>query len=319
MKTKTIGATLKYLREKSGLTQKELVREDSPTERLCDLSHYAKIEQGRKSVGSQLLFQILDRLGVSFAEFEVIQHGGGLQRFKDEFEQLWEIGYKKDYQTVGAMLDALKSKDYCNTDVLSIMQALQLADGVLLSSRDKKHNESLTLLYNALKTTAASVFTERNKLDYEIITSIAFGINEYRIMNMIANVIEILGNHQYATEVSKAIVASLENDSTSRDIKKKLLPSTYFNLSIKILRECDYAGALPIIERGLEFCYSTNEIKVLGKLLWNKGEVIHALHDSIQASSWFEKAYHHSILCGNSSLAKNMKDIALERYNISLG
>jgi len=193
-----------------------------------------------------------------------------------------------------------------------------LCESIVLSGLDKDHAASLEMLFNALKITTSKIVAKNNTINCKQISKFKLSMNEYRILKELANVKVDLGLLQEVAEIHTAVITSLENQETLHDIKKKLLPTSYFNLSNLLLRQEAYNEALSISEQGLIFSRQYKEFKLLGELQCNMGIASQCLGDTKQAKLLLSQSYNTFISCGEDKLACLLKKAVKERYDIDI-
>jgi len=312
--TITKGQLIKELREARGKSHKtlaELAR--------CSKSTVIRIEKNITQPSDYTLTNLLSVLSVTREEFDARLYGADLKWFNEDFLRIWDAGYAEDFATMEKMHEDLKCKPYYNPEILAMKQALLLCDSVILRTRDKNYKAALATLHKALKLTTSKLLTKKNTVRYENLKNLVITLNEYRILKLIANNMDDTGQQQQAIELYQAIIVSLENKPASYELQKRLLPTTYFNLSTTLLDENEYSKSLEVTECGLKFCSSVNEFKLNGEFFWNKGRAYFGLKDIAQATLWFQHSYNTVANNGKHDIAEYLKNVSQEKYGITIG
>jgi len=307
-----IGIVLKQLRNGKGLSQTLLANLIN-----CSKMTIIRIENGERLPQPYTLHQMLSALDISHEDFDALLNGTNMLQFNQDFAHIWDVCFAGDYKTMSDMLNELKTKEYCNVERLDIAQALLLCDSIILASNEK-YNESLDVLYSALQKTTSKNLIKQNAINCAKVKKSTFSMNEYRILKEIANVKADLGEKQEAIKIFEALMVSLESETANYEIKKKLLPSIYFNMSCILLDDELYTKAFDVIEKGLQFSKITKEFKVIGELIWNKGRVLYNTNNIEQATVLFQQSYIHFVNCEDDMTAKRLKKVAKEKYNITI-
>lgn len=306
------GALLKNLRKGKKLTQEQLANG------ICSTKQLGEIERGNAEPSPTILYKLLFVLGVDYEEFMPMLYGKDMRLFNQDFARIWDAGYDEDYQQMSVLLTALWKQPYCDKNIPVVNQALLLCKCVLLSNFDKNDEAALPLLYDALRLTAPSIISGDNAINLKRVTTCIFSMNEYRILKIIANILDDLGEGSKALELHKALITSLERETTHYEIQKKLLPTIYFNVSNIWLNKDSYDNALVFANQGLDFSIATKEFKVLGELFWNKGRAFHGMNEMEQAALFFQKSYDTFAHRGEDSTTTRLKRIAKEKYGIGI-
>lgn len=307
----------KELRHRKGLTQGQLSGEGTD-HRICSKKTIGRIENGEGTPSPSVLSKLLSVLDVSYDEFQSLIYDEDIRAFNQDFARIWDVGYNKDYLKMDEMLQILNKKPYCVKHIPVVSQALLLGKGVLLSRLHKDDERALEVLLYSLQKTAPNVVSKNNDIILTQIHKRSFSLNEYRILKIVANIKAAAGKGQEALDLSYAIVVSLECEATSYEIRKKLLPTAYFNTSNTLLKNELYAQALDVATRGIDFCLSIKELKVNGELFWNKGRALHGMGDLRQATVFFQKALNFFIGHDADHTALSLINTAKDKYGIIL-
>ena len=313
-----LGSIFKTLREGKKLTLAQLSGEGTDF-KICSAKTITRLEQNGRIPNSGILHKLLSVLDVTVEEFEAMAFGGNMKKFNDDFVRIWAVGYDSNYDKMDEMLKTLRKQVYCDESIPTISQAIQLCKGTLLYEASKKLQAASVVLTNALKATAPNVVNNDNNLCLNKIRKQTFSMNEYRIIKTLACIMDDLGERSGAIKLFDTIITSLEREATSYEMRKKLLPTSYFNLSNMLLEDRLYLQALEVAERGLNFCFETKEYKEDGKLHWNKGRAYHGLNDLEQSNLFFQKSHDIFVSRNDTSTAQRLKETALTKYKTTIG
>jgi len=309
---KTVGAFIKEKRKQKSLTQKELAQM-AP----CSIKTLQRIEQGIVTAYMHTIHQILPILDISFEDFECMCYGVDIRIFYSEVERTWDKGVAEKYDEMAELVIKLKEQ-YGELNRPTIKQVVLLLEGAVLCDKYNDCDASLTTMYKALKLTATGIVSNANSINCQKVSDRIFNLHEYRILRFIAILHAMLGEVNKSLELNKAIVVSLEKDTNDYGVQKKLMPAMYFNLSNDMINNHDYAGALVLVEKGLNCCYQTNEFTHLGNLLWNVGKASYYLGNIKKATASFKESYSFFISKKKHDTAKHLQAIAKENYKVIL-
>jgi len=315
---KKAGEVIKQLRKQKGLSQGELVKSDNPSESICSVKTLRRIEQGKTAPSIYELKRILVGLGVSIAEFEALVDGQDMLVFQNDFEEITELFFDKQFEEADKRLKLLKSQKYCDTNNPIIAQALLLGDGLQKYFYNDK-NGALETYYVALCITAPSVVQEIRELKCKSIVNNTFALNEYRLINGILGIIWMQGGGEqlnFAIEVYNITKKSILSSTVDSNTRCKLLPIIYYNLSECLIKGGYFKEGLTIVEEGIKFCRRVNTFRIFGYLLYNRARAQYWLGDKEDAIKGFKHAYDTFISFNHIKLAERTKKSVAEKYQI---
>ncbi|MCL2285337.1 MAG: helix-turn-helix transcriptional regulator [Firmicutes bacterium] len=315
---KSIGAIIKSLRTQKQLSQKELCKSGT-LDQICTVRHLMRIEKGTHSPYPEVLNRLLSVLGVNIAEFQALLYDNDLRQFNNDFEEIWSAGFVNNHQAYNSKLEELKDKDYCNTSIPSITQALMLLEANAAFKVTQDHNVVLDMLYEALRITTSKVLSKDNIVNCQKVNEPNFTINEYRIIKLMAVVKAKLGQPEEAIEINEALIASLKRSSICYNTRNKLMATVYFNLSNNLLSKDRYDEAFGVIEEGIAFCEKAKEYKVIGELRYNKARFYYLTGDMEQAKIHFKESYDTFTTLMEHKNAEYVKLTAKNKYSIEIG
>lgn len=316
-KTNKVGSLIKKLREEKKLSQLELA-ELLPGGYICTREHLGRIERGEKEPTPHIINKLIAALGLSDAEFYNMLHGTDMTKFENDFSQIWITGFKGDWQTSEKMLHELKSKDYCNMQVPAIAQAILLCEATILSGLHKRYKEAIDTLHRALQKTIAKDLFINGKPDYKFIRQHSFSINEYRILKHYEAMKIRTNKLTEAIDISKAIIASLENEETDFITQRKLLPTSYHNLSTSLIKTNVYEEALELAEKGIKLCHKIKKFSTLGHHQYNVAAALHGMGNIEQARLMFQQSYDTHINQGDYETAESERKEMMGQYGIDI-
>jgi len=280
------GKLIKEIRLEQGLTRKMLCEMSID---MCTADHLGKIENGKTGLNTRTLYPILNNLNTRIDEFYIRLYGQGIQECINDFNIAWDLAYEKGYQVLSTFLDELKSKDY-DMSIPIIKQIVLLCDGIIHKNVLKEHHKAYEIMMKALLLTSLpNIFHNKSIIPKHIATN-SFSINEYRILISMANLKSKMGSIKKATNILSAICSSLERKTTKHDVRKKLTPIVYFNLSNRLISMKSYAKAFDIADKGISFCLNKNEFKELGFFHVNKARALYYMDRIEEATRCFENS-----------------------------
>jgi len=308
------GETFKRIRRQKGFSIEALSEASA-----VSVSTIKRLESGKYEPQLFNLRRLLSTLGATLEDLFQLMHGVDIEMFNADFARIFDAGFKRDVQKMSELFDELKTKPYCNPQIPFIKQALLLIEANISTKNNSNYNAHLALYYEALSITMPSkIFNDSSELIYEDIVRYKLSMNEYRILKGISNSYSRLGDIQKAINTYEMILLSLESDNANYEIKKKQLPTTYFNLSNLLLDDRQCVKALEIIDKGIDFCLSTAELKVISHLRWNKGRALFYLGETKLATDFFQTAYSQCKDVEDESMLSTLRKSAETEYFILL-
>jgi len=306
------GHRLKVLRKQKGLTQKELSK-NGKLDQICTARHLRKIENGEAEPTATVLGQLLSVMGVTVAQFtDMITHEKILD-FNNAFSVVWGLMYDRKFVEAQEKLDKLREESYCDTTIPHIKQALLLCEGIIMRRLHGDVEKSDKILYEALKVTFAKLKADAQVYTKEEITAIegkALSHNEYRILNLIGITRGERGQPEEWIKILKAMLASLHENKIDQEIRNRLLPTIYFNLTNALLETGQYQECIEVCDKGIAFCVEIKTSKTHGELIHNKGSALFRFGNVDAATDMFERSYNYFVHGGNMKAAEMAKDIA---------
>ena len=308
----TIGTALAHFRKQKGYTQQVLA--DIST---VSKATIARAESGVSDPRQDNLKLLLEALEVTSVEFENYRQGLDHNSFNEVFNQAWDIASSGNMPLLKEKILEIKADTRFSMDTPSVAQGVLLLESIVLKEADKRYKDSISKLHQALEITAP-VLVKNNDIVTRNIKAKPYGLQEYRILKQISVVLSEMKRDKETMAIELAVLESLEHIRTPYSIKKKLLPSSYFNLSNDLLHIEDYNAALEVINHGLDFCKSTGEIKFIGQLLSNKGLCLCELESLEIAIPFLKSGYQTLLLHDRIQQAARLQTSLLEDYNLDI-
>ena len=313
-----LGLFLKHQRLEKGFTRKQLV-EFGAEFGICSENQLARIENGKCSPSTGTLQTILNALDTRMEDFFHKMNSQNIQMFNNHFNVMWDIVHEKGYNVFEEHLSELKCKEYCDTSEPVIEQAILLCEGIICKNILKNPHKSYEILLEALQLTASKNIVRYETIDYKFVATNSFSLNEYRILTVMANSKNKIGSYEEATKGLEAICFSLERKDTGYDVKKKLLPLTYYNLSVLLIKTHKNIEASKIADKGIAFCLNTKEFKQLGSLYVNKAHAlyhINSIKNTTEYLHYFQLAYDTFVTQGNHAKAELVRNELVKNHDI---
>lgn len=310
-----IGNTIRQLRERKNMSQAELCKPDF-ADKICSMRHLSRIENGETTPHPRTLYRLLEGLGVSLSEFTHLIAEPDIANFQHDFSEIWDLLFEKRYEKAASLLDALKTKPYCNIDNPLIEQALLMCDASFVDAKNN-NNGCLTHLHKAMRLTSPHVF-ENNELSHNYISRNMFTLNEYRILMYFAIIKSRLGFTNECILTLSAMCESLNNKKIDVEIKNRLLPTIYYNLSDELIDSKCYEEALSYCEKGISLCKKAKNYKTLPHLYYSIAKVFIILGNKDRAEENFRQSYNIFSAHGDNETALQVKKLVATKYNLWL-
>lgn len=312
-----IGAALCLLRKQKGLSRITLSGENTPDKYICCVKQLGKIERGDVTPSVKTLNLLLTALGTNLVAFSHLTNPQVMIDFHRDFSEIWDKCFKGHYDDLTLLLKELKSKFYNEVENPIIKQAILLLDGLMMEKVNNNYHESLNILHQALYITAPNTL-KKGKIDYAFISKNTFTIYEYRILKLIALNFKNKKQFHETLKLLNTLCKSLCTNKTDVEIRNRLLPNIYYNLSNVLLSEESYEIALDTSMKGVKHCRKTQHLKVLPLLLYNVAKSHFFQGDKLKAVEVFQQSHQASLINGNTIEAEHTKITVAKKYNIFL-
>jgi len=304
--TKTLGAYLKNVRTSRKMSRKDVIMLRN-NEVICSENHLADIENGKCSPSSEILNMLLIKLGISYDGIMEIVYGVSFTAFMNKFAQAWDMVYVDGFEKHIMIIEELKNNKDFDQSIPTIKQAILLLEGCVEMQYRKNYTRSIELHKEALELTVKKSF-KNNLVQLSRIENHFFSLIEYRLLKCLAISYASLFMRDEAIDLFYVIQDSLENSHSPYSLKKLLLPSIYFNLSILLYKVNRIADSYSVATQGIEFCNMSREYKELPKLLSHQGLTLHYLHRQDEALASFKSAHSFYIAHNNLERAKYLSE-----------
>jgi tetratricopeptide (TPR) repeat protein len=153
-------------------------------------------------------------------------------------------------------------------------------------------------------------------LDFKFLSNNVFTLNEYRIIKLISITLCDRGQAYDGIMILDALNESLCNKKVGIEIKNRLLPNTYYNLSDALIDVNNYQLALNACDNGVKFCRQAKNCKMLPYLFYNMGKAQFKMGHKTQAEESFKEAMLAFCVHGNKETAERAGKMIAEKYQI---
>lgn len=300
-----IGSAILYFRETYQISQIRLSRG------LCSVATLSRIETGERDADGLLLEALLERLGKTPNEFELV---------------LTELDYLL-YQRREDIRRAIRDKE-CKeaADLLSQYE----------KSADTKSNVHMQFIVNCKallnELTGGAVETTielfMKAIDYTVPNFKAYKINDYFLsnseLNIIIDAIQRMIAAGMTLKARELLIPVLDYLDSHRSMEEsnRLYPKVAYIAGMLYMQDKDLTRALEISTRGLEKCKGNRSMEYVGELYFIKArasEIIYknhgeyALHKK-ECMKLFLEAYYTLDFCGELPTAEQVKTHLQEEY-----
>jgi transcriptional regulator with XRE-family HTH domain len=311
-----LGTVLRQLRLKRNMTQEELCKSDNPSERICSTKQLRRIEKGQCEPSPLILNRLLAALGITTLEFIHLVDNQDMIHFQNDFSIIWDLFFENKYKEANLLLTELKTKPYCNMESPVVKQSMLLCNGFMLWDAEK-NEECLNILHEALCITSPFLL-KNNSLNHEVIADNPLALTEYRILKLIAITMHHMGQLETKIIILDSMCESLQNKKIDVEIRNRLLPNIYYNLSDALIEDNNYQSAFLICEKGIKLCKQTKSFKMLPYLLYNKAESLLFIDTRARAIKGFKQSHKTFLLYGDEKTAAHVKEVIAGKYQIPI-
>ena len=261
---------------------------------------------------------LLKALQTSLAEFEERVYGIDTRQFDADFSKIWNQFFNGSYEKGEDLYKTLLDKPYCVLSKPAIRQATMLIETRLLSEVKKDFAQALQVGKEALGITDKDLQDATGNIILENIAIKTYTLAEYRLLFQIAVATDRTGDASTASSIYQALVDALDDESKNYNIRKKLLPAMFANLSSHLFKQERYDELYHYSKRGLAFCADVNEHKAEGCLLNFHAIALQESGRPTEALPLFKKPCAVFAHRGDLKRYQQVKDGVRERYNIDL-
>lgn len=310
----TSGSIIRKLRKESGLTQAQLSKHGQKNE-ICSERHLRRIENGDTEPTPFILNKILKVLGVSSSDFaRMLDDDESVTEFLYEMSSIWSLALDARYEEAAEILEKLKANDKYDKNNPKIAQSILMYEGSVVKNFHNNYELSAKMLYEGICLTVPSAKSkdDEGSLNYSVIARRSCSWIEYRMLLLLANSNCELGNLEGALDICDAVMKSLNRKETDGDIRSRLRPVVFFNLSEVYLKKGFYEEALEASSMGIaEYKYVFIE-----RLLQSKAKALYCMNNTKDAATAFRQAHEVFKLQQRGNLAEIFKNEVAEKYQI---
>lgn len=257
MENNKIGSAIQYFRETYQISQSKLCRG------LCSVATFSRIEAGERDVDSLLLEALLERLGKTPNQFEIILSDVDYILYQNREEVKRQINNKNSETAQGLLIEYEKSaasKGSVHMQFIMNYRALlnELFGGTV--------EDTVELLKDAISCTVPDFMTSRIK-DYYLSNS---------ELNIIIDIIKRLisvGMIEKAKEILDQVLEYLGEHKLMEE-NNRLYPKVAVIASQLYIQEKNYQRALEMCNKGLEMNKGSRKMDFLGELFLIKAQAI---------------------------------------------
>lgn len=298
-----IGTAIQYFRETYQVSQSKLCKG------LCSIATLSRIESGERDVDSLLLETLLERLGKTPNQFELILTDFDYESYqkREELEHLIENKRLEEANLLLASYEkmaSLKGKVHKQFIVRSKALLNELQDG--------KVERTLELLMDAITYTVPGF--KANKIQEYYLSNLELNI----IVDIIQRMISI-GKRSRAKELLYQTLGYLDSHN-SMEKNNRLYPMVAILASKLLLHNNEYEEALKLCNKGLDKTKGSRKLDFLGNLYLMKAQTTEAIQKVNNALNLDEcrklylQAYYVFEFCDENENAEKIKQHLQEEY-----
>ena len=298
-----LGVAIQYFRETYQVSQFRLCKG------LCSIATLSRIESGERDVDSLLLETILERLGKTPNQFELILTDLDY-KFYQKREALKSLIKNKQIEEVESLLNTYEKMAYKKGNVHK--QFIMRCKALLNELQGGEINITLDLLMQAITYTVPGFKT--NKIQEYYLSNSELNI----IIDIIQRLIS-MGDRNRAKELIYQVLSYLD-DHNSMEKSDILYPKVAIIACKLLIKNNDYAEALKLCNKGLDKTKGTRKLDFLGDLYLIKAQAMEAIQKVNNVSKPEEylklylQAYYIYEFCDEIESANNIKQHLQEEY-----
>lgn len=297
-----IGMAIQYFRETYQVSQSKLCKG------LCSIATLSRIESGERDVDSLLLETLLERLGKTPNQFELI-----LTDFDYESYQKRE-----------------EIKQYIDNKEIEKAKLLLAEYEEMTSTKSNVHKQFIVRSKALINELQGGTIEKTLDLLMEAITYTVPGFKTYKIqeyylsnteLNIIIDIIQrmiSMGDQERAKELLYQTLEYLDgHDSMEKD--NKLYPKVAILACRLLMQRNEYEEALKLCNKGLEKTKGTRKLDFLGDLYLIKAQTTEVLQKDNtlrleECPKLYLQAYYVYEFCDEHDTAEKIKQHILEEY-----
>ncbi|MCC5804663.1 helix-turn-helix domain-containing protein [Rossellomorea vietnamensis] len=247
MNTKQLGAMIKDLRKKVGLTQKELAAG------ICTQAQISNIENGELNISSIMLYNLCKKMGVEmnyFFDLSFIHKDERIVSVKDLIRKLIR---KRDYHSIAYIIN--KEKESQEFKSIDDKQFLLWHEGICDYYIEGNAEQAISKLEKSIELTNSNQenYTER---EIEVLNSIAIILTEKR-------------RYEEALVIFKNAVHHLDILPSTED--ENIKPRILYGMSKCLTDMKNFKDSLHYSKLGKQICIDNQTLYLLGEFLYQIG------------------------------------------------
>ena len=298
-----IGAAIQYFRETYQVSQSRLCKG------LCSIATLSRIESGERDADSLLLETLLERLGKTPNQFELILTDSDYEAYQKR-EEIKHLIENKNLEEAGKLLAAYEKTAPSKGNVHK--QFIVRSKALLNELQGGKVEITLDLLMEAIAYTVPGFKTNK--------------IREYYLsnseLNILIDIIErmiLMGDNSRAKELIGQILDYLDKHN-SMEKNNRLYPKVAILACKLYMQDKEYEKALDLCNKGLNSTKGSRKLDFLGDLYLMKAQTTEALQKQKkerkpqECTKLFLQAFYVFTFCDENEIAENIKKYLQEEY-----
>lgn len=308
-----IGTYIKKRREELQISQEELC------EGLCAVSSLSRIENNQQDPSRRLTINLLERLGlpqdrfVAFWGQKDVTIGALMREIQDDIVQhrrASQVNRPQIAEQLRENLDKLAAAvdpDDNNAQQFLLANRTQLGWQEGIYTIDKR----LSMQLEAIRLTCP-------KFDPEDCLHGRYNMNEYRLINQIANTYSEAGQRKKAIDIYCQLLNNLEKNCQELGSYPSMFCLIAHNYSIELGRERRYLESIELAERGTKICRFYGNYQLLPGFLAIQAESTYFLGKEIESRELYLQAYYIYKAFGDGLNLERMRQEMKERLDIDM-
>lgn len=263
------GESLKNIRKRAGLSQKELASG------ICTQAQISKIEKNDEIPSALVLQGISKKLGVDMNYFFDIQESHKTEYVNSIKNEVRNLKRKKNYSDLQKLISKARKNPLFQEG--ENLKFLLWHEAICIHYVDKDSIRAMELLKNAIQLNPFKKEHYFKEVDIEIINSLAVLQKELSIVE------ESEGNFKKALALSKQI-PRLTDPTTTIELR------TFFGLAQLYTDTSRYQESLRLSQKGIKLCGKLETLYLLGHFHYQVGENLAKMGEKSEAKKSFDKA-----------------------------
>lgn len=298
-----LGAAIQYFREIHQVSQSKLCKG------LCSVATLSRIESGERDVDALLLETLLERLGKTPNQFELILTDFDYKTYQKR-EQIKRLIDTRETEAASALLASYKKMAFSKASVHK--QFVVRCKALLNELQGGSIQETIELLKKAISYTVPD-FKHYRIQEYYLSNS---ELNI--IIDIIQRLIELDPKNQDKELLFQVLDYLDEHDSLEKN--NRLYPKVAILACRLLMKEKNYDKALEICEKGLERNKGSRMLDYLGELYLIKAQTIEAIQKALKDGKAevcideYLKSYYVFSFCEEKVAAEEIRKHLQEEY-----